>query len=194
MVVLKKYFLDHAVTLNYLKTHLEGLNLLSNNILNLTPFNEGIFFTNLAEGVSKEAIHNFKNGCSKSDGIQKKAAALMQKQLSLLDVGLCIFDDYDQDYKQDSLWDLFNRVGVHYGKEMYYLVKGKRISTRLLLECFQAGDCIWHSLIVLSRTHFIEKKDKNITEDEMKQIAKTAQYVLLRAYDQEGYIIWEKRG
>ncbi|MCH9616795.1 MAG: hypothetical protein SP4CHLAM5_01920 [Chlamydiia bacterium] len=46
--------------------------------------------------------------------------------------------------------------------------------------------------MVMSDIPFERNKDKSISTQQLEDIAKKAQLVVLRAYDQEGYVFWQR--
>lgn len=191
MTKLKKYELEAAKTLGFIKWNLNDLNMLSKSVLKYSPFNEGRFFTFLRNDISNDQLYSFKCG-GVGGGVKNKIIDIVHAELISPFGGLCIFDDYDQDFDSVGGWNLYDQVGIHFQNEVYFAVESNNSNKDLLLNCFRASDCIWHSLIILCKFTFSRNKDQSITEKELKEIALTANYILLRAYDAEGYIIWQR--
>ena len=191
MKKLKKYALDANKTLAFIESNIKGLNTLSFSVLQKTPFSQGTFYAMLREGLTDEYIHGFTNGYV-GGGVREKVTEVLHKELIKSEEGVCIFDDYDAAYNPDSDWDVFKETGVFFNKEVYYVVLAKNATKKRLLECFHASDCIWHSLVVFSKEPFQKRMDQTITERELVQIATSAFMIFVLAYDEEGYIIWER--
>ncbi len=186
------YLLDSVKAKAYLFNNIEGINELSKAALEYIPFDQGEFFTILQNGLSNEKIHEFRNGYV-GGGVIQEVAILLQDKFKIKKGQLCIFDDFNEDYSSEPMWDLFDHVGVHQSKEIYYIVSADQSSVDLLTQCFRASNCIWHSLCVFSKYTYNKNEDRTISILELENIARSAQYVLYLAYDAEGYIIWEKR-
>ena len=191
MVNHKSYKLDSLKTLEYIKWHLEELNLLSESVLEFTPFERGEFFTYLNEGIEEKQLYGFKYG-GVAKGVGEKILILLENSMKNNFKCICIFDDFEEEYKISDNWELFQKIGVHYHKEIYYLIEDKEKNEQLIKEALQASDVIWHSLCVLSRYPYIRNKDQIISKEELEQIAKNAEIILVLAYDAESYIIWKK--
>jgi hypothetical protein len=102
-----------------------------------------------------------------------------------------LYEDYDSDFGVGE--DLFSKISMHNNhKEIYLVAFCNQVDVSFLQKCFQMTDCIWHSLMVMSDIPFEKNKDKSISTEKLEEIAKNAQMVVLRAYDQEGYVFWER--
>ncbi len=189
---LRKYHIDSEKALEFIHWNLENLNELSEAVLYCTPFDKGTFYTFLQDGITKDQLYKFRSGCGSSACIQENAIEILSNELLLSSDMISIFDAFDHSYDESGDWQFFDRVGLHFKNEVYFLVQAKEMDKELLQHCFYNSDCIWHSLIVTSSHRFIKRKEQAITSKELETIAKNAKFVMLRAYDQEGYIIWEK--
>lgn len=191
MTTLKLYRLDFDKTIFHLKDHLKGINLLAESVLKYTPFQNGLFYTLLQDALTDKELYGFNWG-GVGGGVREKAAQTVLDDLHAIKGSFCIFDSFDDDYEPSYDDLLFLKVGVHYDKQVYYIVSGEEATKPLLEECLQASNVIWHSLCVLSKTSFAKRKEFLITETEIADFAKTAELILVGAYDAEGYIFWKK--
>lgn len=191
MTTLKLYKLDFDKTLFHLKDHLKGVNLLADSVLKYTPFQEGFFYTILQDNLTDKELYGFNWG-GVGGGVREKAAETLLDDLHAIKGSSCIFDSFDDDYEPDYDDPLFLKTGVHYDKQIYYIISGEDATKSLLEECLRASNVIWHSLCVLSKTSFAKRKEPSITEEEMIEFAKSAEHVLVGAYDAEGYIFWKR--
>lgn len=192
MTTLKLYKLDFDKTIAHLKDHLKSVNLLAESVLKHTPFRDGFFYTVLQDNLTDKELYGFNWG-GVGGGVREKAAQTLLEDLHAIKGSSCIFDSFDDDYEPDYDDPLFLKVGVHYDKQIYYIISGEEATKPLLEECLQASNVIWHSLCVLSKASFVKQKEFSITEAEVADFAKSAELILLGAYDAEGYVFW-KRG
>ena len=192
MTTLKLYKLDFDKTILYLKDHLTGVNLLAESVLKYTPFQNGFFYTLLKENLTDKELYGFNWG-GVGGGVREKAIETIFDEVHSLNGSCLIFDSFDEDYEPSYDDPLFLKVGVHYDKQIYYIISGEEATESLLKECFRASDVIWHSLCVLSKKSYIKQEEPLIRQVEAPNFAKSAEIVLVGAYDAEGFIFW-KRG
>jgi len=188
---LERYIPNQSKALEYLKHNLEDLNALSIAICKHIRFEEGQFYTYLSKNVTLAQLHGFKwggiAGQSKFE-IEKMAFQKLSSDKELFG----IFDSFEETYDPDSDDLLFEKVGVHYQNEVYYVVSQAECSFEIMEKCFKESSIIWHALCVLSKVNFSKRKDQSILESEITDFAKGAEKILLGAYDGEGYLCWEK--
>ena len=187
---LERYVPNQTKALTYLKYNLDNLNFFSSAVCKYVKFEEGQFYTYLSKNITEEQLHGFKwGGVGQSrSGIEKMVFQVLSKDKDLVS----IFDSFEETYEPDSDDLLFDKVGVHYQNEVYYIVSHKECTLEILKKCFKESYIIWHALCVLSRVKFSRHPDQSITEVEIKDFAKNAEQILLGAYDGEGYLCWEK--
>ncbi len=191
MEKIKKYKIEFEKSLFFIKNNLNNLNTLSNAVLNHTPFSDGTFYTFLKKDLSENMVSEFKYG-GVGGGARSKINEIITKEIYSDSDTICIFDAFNHDYDPNDQWDLFDEVGVHLDKEIYFLFTQKKVSPLLLTEAFNASNCTWHSLIVLTRGLLYKNETSSISENTIEMMAKLAQHVFFLAYDGEGYIIWQK--
>lgn len=105
-----------------------------------------------------------------------------------------IFDDVLEDCKSLSGYSLFEKNGVSYKNEAYYLINPKKhLSFNLIRECLRASDAEWHCLGILFQIDLDKFRTKTITSNMIHDICVKADLILTTAYDGEGYIFWERQ-
>jgi hypothetical protein len=191
MSELKKHILENQLTLPYLHENLNGINSLSEAVLQYVDFNKGYFFTFLKKEVPLEQLYQFSWG-GVGGSIRKQISDIvlekMEKDCSLI----CIFDDVGATYKEPYNDSLFTRVGLYFNEEVYYLITNKNKAKDILDICFYASGGGWHSLCLLSKYSGDLHKRQNLTESDICSLAKMSSYIILEAYDGESFVFWEK--
>ncbi len=190
-----KYNLDRKKTFEYFHWNLEGLNALSVTVLENVSFDLGNFYTLMPDGLTEKQLYDFRGGCVKSYDIQEGVSKYIHDMQKTNHSYFCVFDDFTDEFSQDFYDDddIFKACGVDYKhKEVYLILPNQESNTHKIQECLQMSDCIWHSLMVMTDTPFKRNEDRSISKEELQSIAKHAKLVVLRAYDQEGYVFWEK--
>jgi len=191
MEVLIKYSLNNDAALKYTHWNLAKGNALCNCVLNNVCFEKGSFFTYLKEGLTEEKVNNFFSihvGVNSKEMIGKWLHEVGAKDNSLI----LIFDEDDARVEQSIKEELFCRLGVYHGDEVFYLLENNSKSLKNIRDCLQASDIIWHSLCIVSKYSYKKNESRSILKEELEDIVKNAEIILLLAYDAEGYIIWEK--
>lgn len=191
MLKLRQYLLNFSETLSYFRENLEGTNALSSAVLKYVNFEEGKFSTILYEDITHQQLYGFKWG-GVGVGIKKEVERIVFSKLKKSTDFSCIFDDVDATYTPSYSWSLFSKFGVHYENEVYYVLSDQEASQDIMQQCFQASNAIWHSLSVLSKFSICRRETRSITESEIIDFAKMAELIVVGAYDEEGYIFWEK--
>jgi len=191
MEVLFKYSLNNNAALKYIDWNLANGNALCNCVLNNVCFENGSFFTYLKEGLTEEKVNNFFSihvGVNTKEMIGKWLHEVGAKDNSLI----LIFDEDDARVEESIKEELFCRVGAYHGDEVFYLLENNSKSLKNIRDCLQASDIIWHSLCIVSKYSYKKNESRSISKEELEDIAKNAEMILLLAYDAEGYIIWQK--
>ncbi|MBS0584972.1 MAG: hypothetical protein JSR76_01560 [Verrucomicrobia bacterium] len=190
MLLLNQHVLETKQTLAYLEDNLKGTNALSNAVLRETPFKEGEFYTFFPSGIQEHQMYNFTSG-GIAGKVRHKLSYLIMEELEKAPKLTCIFDDIGATYTDGYEDELFSKTGAHYGEEVYYIISSGSISKALLDTCLYASNGAWHSLCVLSAVPKTE--DRSLTSEEINEIAKKAELLILGAYDAEGFIFWRRR-
>jgi hypothetical protein len=188
---LQKYDLNFDDAYAYTHYCLTDVNVLSTGLVKLINSNNGMFFTLLPADAKIENINNFQH-CEILESVRDRVILFILNKLILNKKLLCVFDDITSDYTSEYNDPLFLSNGYSLDKEMYYLANYKTATPQLLKTCFYISESGWHSLCVLSEIDFSDKKEKNLTFQEIQNICVKAQLIILGAYDSEGFIFWEK--
>lgn len=189
-ISLKKFDLDHSPAYQYFFKCLNNVNELSTKIIEIVDFNNGKFFTFLNNSISSNQIYKFKNWDVADKAKSKTSDMIYRLQKSYKNISV-IFDNFNSDFPEISSESLFIENGFHYKKEVYYLLDNETISQEKIAKCFYFSDIIWHSLCVLSKVQ-LNKKQRELSEEQIKEICEKAQLILVEAYDGESYIFWKR--
>ena len=201
-VQLQKYHLNLEKTARYVKEHLTDGNTLSKELLKVIHFEEGSFFTLLPSGIPDSVLYHFeyaddlgwKNYEPQIKGnkpIRELSNHLLQKMEQNHSLS-CIFEDVEQS-PTDPHVEHFHSHGLLYNKEIYYLVKPTNVSYDLISECIWESGAIWHFVCILTSASFDYKKDKILRLEKIKEACLLTEAVVVIAYDEFGYIFWEKK-
>jgi len=190
---LVRYSLDPEYMLEYIHWNLKSGNALSKAVLKYVMFSKGEFFTYLKNGLTQSVVNQPRN-IHVGSKVKEKIVDVLFEELTGCKDYICIFDDHEEDYKEEGNWDLYSKVGVHYNKEMYYMIESDESNKDIIMDCLKASDIIWHSLCVVSKYSYKKNESRSISKEELEDIAKNAEMILLLAYDSEGYIVWQKGG
>jgi len=208
---LNKYKLNYNHAWKYVQNNLDKSNVLSSELLNLSIFKNGYFFTLLPNDANTERIYEFESGVilpqnpkeeyfvsgekntySIIPTIRNELSELLLKEIKSSDQLCCFFDDVTRSpidkYSTDSLYAHL----LFYEDEVYYLLEKNEISSELIMQCLRASNAFWHSLCVLTKTNFKDLVDKKLSLEKIKDICLNAQLIIIGAYDGEGYVFWEK--
>lgn len=186
-----KHELPPGKVLPYFQSTLEDANFLSNFLIREFDFSRGVFFTLLPEEIYAENLYKFKCavGSTIISKIERIVLEVCRKDKSLS----CFFDDFSSNPNTIHRVPEFQEYGVIFqGKEVYYLVSNDIATEEILADCFYFSDALWHSLCVLTEIPFKKKGGEVLTEEEMHQICEGIEYILVGAYDAEGFIFWQK--
>lgn len=213
MIKLIRYNLSLDPTLQYVKKTLDNANTLSSVLLKLIDFDEGNFFTLLPEKSNIERLYEFESGIVLPQNPEQKYASdetkatfatiptiknelseLIMQNININNKLSCIIDDVIR-YATDKFhMELFNEHGLSYGKEVYYLLKNKEISSKLILRCLEKSSSFWHSLIILTLSDFNNYTGQILSLEKIKEVCRKSTAIIVEAYDAEGYVFWEKKG
>ncbi len=187
----RQYVLDFQKTLTYLQDNLEGTNSLSSAVCNFVNFEQGNFYTILRHDIEPDHLHAFKAGGIKGN-FKKKVFDLVFEELQTEENFIAVFDDVDATYTPSYEWFLYSDIGVHHNEEVYYTLSKEKASKKIIEEAFNASNAIWHSLCVVSASSIPLNQGQSLPYLFFAEIAKNASLIVLSAYDEEGFIFWEK--
>lgn len=207
---LKTRPLDFDKTFHYVFNNIKNTNELSNAILSQVNFHLGRFFTLLPDDAALHRIHEFSYGnmISQSSNLKKKynisgvgdiwgvevinidheLANFVLEFLKQKGSNIAVLDDFlvrtdDSNIGIKGVETLFDN------KEVYYLLI-KNNSQEEVLQAIKQSCYAWHFLAVLTRSS--DPISQILTNENLKSICTNIQYVIVGAYDGEGYIFWEK--
>ncbi|WP_068471236.1 hypothetical protein [Candidatus Protochlamydia phocaeensis] len=208
---LNKNLLDFDLTWEYVQDNLDKTNVISSELLSTINFKKGYFFTLLPDDANLQAIHKFNYGgilpqnpiqeyfvdghratFSIKKSVREELSLIILKEINAHTNLSCIFDDVN--FYADELigYYLFDKYGLSYEKEAYYLLKNNEISLDLINECLRVSNASWHSLCLLTSAD-LNKTIKILTFEKVKEICLATELIILGAYDAEGYVFWESK-
>lgn len=208
MEKLYKHKLNFNLALEYVRSRLDNVNVISMELINQLDFFKGYFFTLLPSIANQKLLYNFKGGgilpqnpleeyhvsgikstYSIIPSIVEELALLISKEVKQRKNIVCMFDDVNCSLKHVTGYDLYENYGLLYKDEIYYLLNNTNISVDLTKECLNNSNAFWHSLCVFAE---IENSEKNLSLEHVKEICMTTQLIMIGAYDGEGYVFWEQ--
>jgi hypothetical protein len=211
MKLLNKHLLDFNSSLEYVKDNLHETNKLCSSLLNLINFKNGYFFTLLPENSYLQSIYEFKtsnifhqnpleenylNGCksiySIKNSIINEISELIINEIKHHEYLSCIFDDVNFFSEELNGYFLFDKYGLSYDKEPYYLIQKNEVSNQLIKECLKTSNAIWHSLCLFTAAS-LNRNVRILSLEKIKEICLTTELIIIGAYDAEGYVFWEKQ-
>lgn len=197
--------LEFERTFSYFKEILEGGNELSLEILQITNFNQGNFYTLLPQNADFSKIYNFYEGHILNYGEQinnnkfewvvnldKKICDFIYNKIKESESLACVFEEVIRN-KNDHLSDEITASCSAFftEKNVYYFLNSNSLSYSLINSCISNANSIWHFLCVLTDYQYNMKK-KEIDLADIHNIVLGAHIIIVGAYDREGYVIWEK--
>ena len=187
---LLKYAIDTKYFFEYVESH--KVNFLAKTLISSVNFDEGSCFTFLPEDADKKRITSFQFG-GMAKGAHENTRELIHQRLNIFKNSCFVFDDINSDYFPGYEGNLFLKYGYFLNKEIYYAICSKNSSEELISRVLFVSDAIWHSLGVLTEANLDEVVDKKFTPEKIEEICKKTTMIIMRAYDGEGYIFWEKK-
>lgn len=194
-----RHELNYEKTLEYIESSLKNANGLSNEVLKTLDFEEGTFFTLLHEKCNLEALYNFKDyfilpcGISLRQIIRDSFSNLIFQILKREHRFHCVFDDiirtYDEDYESDDL----DKVKYLNNEQIYLVLNDKNSSPEVIIDCFYYSYAFWHSLCLLTTAN-LEMAEGQLSNKAIHEIAAHSQFIMIGAYDGDGYVFWERNG
>ena len=183
---MKEHLLDTVKAFSFFKENLSQVNALSNAVLELLQTQHGSFYAFLPDSIPPDKIHDFNAGGKTSslrEEISFKLASIINSKHSLN----CIFDDFNSSLDSVNNNDLYQSLGIHYLKEIYYkIVFG--VDQKTVLKCLNYSSTIWHSLCIVFDDNINIKKE--MSKFNIENICKNAIFIMIEAYDSESYIYW----
>ena len=204
-----RHDLSHEPSLLFFKESLEETNLLSIEALRTVNTQKGSFFTLLPKEANLVNLYQFSEAIlpettnqtgpvGNLHGVYTYSEILsLKKEVGeyLIDLVkkhrfFCIVDDFNSRYNEAQRADLFKKFGKHHENEIYYMLTPENFSQIILLKCLDKSTTFWHSLCILTKAR-LDSSDV-LNKEDSQEICDKAAYVIVGAYDGEGYIFWER--
>ncbi len=206
-----KYCLNHETTLNYFKNYFTKRNELSKSILNFIDFNKGHFYTLLPEDADISKLYQFEFGkILPSNPTEKihinKLGTFQGEWVNSIDEELvewiydklqykklaCLMENLIQE-PTDPHMDLYRSIGIHYNKEVFYLISQNDFAKELIKKALNECSCAWHFVSVIFDLNKLNFNNKQITQKDFINVCANTLIIIIGAYDGEGYVFWEKQ-
>lgn len=204
MIELIKTPLAFEHTYNHFLEYLRMGNTLSQMIPSCIDIHAGTFFTLLPKNTPKNRVYKFESGLLSH--IEKnethmfeyyRPTSSMDEQLShhiinFLSSGTnksAVFSNVLQSPGDPNI-DLPDTITAYYNSEIYYAFQSSNVPLDVMKKCIFASGMGWHFLAIL--TSNIPKINQTINIELMNEILINASEIVIGAYDDEGYIFWEK--
>ena len=188
-----RFDLDYALTFEYICNNFKAANTLSVELLKLINSEKGRFFTFFNSSVENKDIYQFTRSISSCVINEKETVRFIFSYLNVNPNLGCVFEDiliYPSELKDNEI--LHKNYAFLYKNEVYYLLSEKSVDENLIQKCLFECNAIWHSLCILTQSDFIVKNDKSISLHEIQSFAVETRLAIIGAYDDEGYIFWER--
>lgn len=210
MSMLYRHELDFDRTIEFVKENLNDISALSNELLNLVDFKSGAFFTLLTFGSDLNRLYEFKNGIilpqnpiieSEIDGSRHTRTPTIKEGLSNFIFNKlytnkrlsCVFDDVTCEPNDSSLESFYESKSLYlHKKEVLYVVKQDNNNAELISDCVWNSFSFWHSVGVLTESDCFENDTNVLSSEDIQNICRHTNTIIISAYDGEAYILWEK--
>ncbi len=205
-----QYELDFNKTETYFKEYLCQKHHLFNALRSNISFSKGHFYTLLTEDADLTKLHEFEIGhilppnpiedvyisslgrtfkgepvnSIRNEFIYFIYELIKNKNISLLS------EDFVAS-PTDPHIDLYHKIGLHLGEEVFYLITPENLTKTLLKKLFNTCGG-WFFIAALFAMNGLDFKNKEIKESDFLKICSNTSMIIISAYDGEGYLIWEK--
>jgi len=195
---IKKYKLDHSRVLPYVMEQLDCGNTLSKFILEFVDLKKYSFFTFLPLEADLTRLYEFTYGgiipaqkCEGKEGGQKsirtttsEICSYVQGYIKENHNNCAVFEDVIS-FPTDLC--LKNSEFFSFRKEVYYLIDNKSENLNKVDLVLLKSSQVWHTLFLLTKCS--DKISSRIfSEEQIKNFCINSAYIILGAYDGEGYI------
>ena len=207
---LNRHNLDYEKALAYFKDQLNPGHALSTELLNYLDFKNGQFFTLLPVDADLNRIYDFFGGLilpqnpthtyinelgKKSSytwipTLKKEMSAYIYQLIQLKYSSIAVFEDVLH-RPEDTHLDFFNQYGLLYLNQMYYLLNKNNGTPEVIESAIGEADALWHLLFILAEIESSDSLEKELTLEKIKEFARNTKLLVLGAYDDEGYVLWE---
>lgn len=186
---LNRFELEPSKTYEYVKENLSWANTLSIKLLKLIDFTNGQFFSYMSTEADPSRIYQFPYSLSSQSMNDIELSFYLFEYLKKNEKTSALFEDCTRKPTDPHL-ETFYKCGIQYNEEIYYLINNKNLTLELLLRCIKESSSIWHSLCLLTDFNF--ENSKNLNLDSINNACLKAKLIIVGAYDDEGYIFWER--
>lgn len=213
MARLHRHELNFERSIAFVRDNLDNVNTLSNEILNSVNFIAGTFFTLLPPGSDLDRLYEFKEGVilpqnpiiesiinekksrhSVTPTIEEALSEFIFYKINDNKNLSCVFDDVLHDPQSPHLKLFYEKKGLYlFGNEVFYIIRQYNNNLEFILRCIGKSFAHWHSLGVLAEADcFNNINDNVLTLENIQNICKNTNTIMVSAYDGEGYVFWEK--
>jgi hypothetical protein len=210
--VLVKHDLDNKKAKQYFLDILRVGNALSKIVLEHLIFEEGVFYTLLTEDADLDQLYKFDSGGilpglpeeevflegfkkpfigERINSIDPELAGFMYQLLNKDKERSIIFEDATQSIDDPNI-DFFRLHGLSHNKEIYYLINQEVNSFENISKAIDESFDFWHFMCLITKAPFDDIEDKKFTLKKMKEVCENIEFLIIGAYDGEGYIFWER--
>lgn len=211
--IIKKHILNFDKVIPYVIDRITCDRELSKKILEKIDFKNGSFFTILPEDARIEKIYEFKWGgiipsipfgtkTYKVEGVSdhfhpqqvittdRDCAKIVTKFLNISKKNYALVEDYNMEPDSPHV-AIENVKMVPFHKEVYYLLNEKNSEEDVYIT-IRGSNIIWHFLMVLMELD--QPISSTLNQADFDRICEKTKFVIIGAYDGEGYVFWEKQG
>ncbi len=210
---IKNYPLDFDKTLPYFLEQLKAGNSLSNQVKNELNLKNGSFFTLLPNDIEINKLYEFSLGGiispipygDQAYFIENSSQFFYPQQVITMDHELSKFiaDFISKKIShyaivENVISELYDpHINVdnvhirHYKNEVYYLLN-KTNSVDEIYKVIRKSSLSWYFFAILTNIKKTLSSNLPWTKDDFDQICENVQFLVLGAYDGEGYVFWEK--
>ena len=208
-----KHSLEFNKTLAYFLEYLEDRNKLSETLLNYHDFTKGCFYTLLTKDADISKLYQFNIGGilphnptqeiyieSIGKTFQGEIINTINAELSEL-IYIILKSKKNLNFLMEELIlslfdkpiDLYKNIGMHFSDEIFYLISQKKITRNLIIQAIKECKYAWHFVSIIFEQKKLNFTNKEIKKDDFLQICSKVSFVIVGAYDGEGYVFWEKK-
>jgi len=206
---IKKYKLDFDKTISYFIEHIQCGKTLSKRVVEKVNFSKGIFYTFFPSNAEISRLFDFSCGGiippipygkhsykieGFSDKFHPQQIITMDRECSEFissyvkegGKNCAIVENYM--FEPENVHANIRRVKMTpYEKEVYYFLD-KENSIEEIYETIRKSSEVWHSLFVLTQMNSV----LTLYSECLDKICDNSKFIIVGAYDGEGYIFWEK--
>ncbi len=205
-----QYELDFNKTEIYFKEYLIQKHYLFDALRSNTSFRKGNFYTLLTEDADLAKLHEFEIGHILPPNpiedvyISSLGRTFKGEPVNSIDHEFVYFIYEIIKNKHISLLaedfvasptdphiDLYYKIGLHLGEEVFYLITPENLTKTLIKKLFKTCGS-WFFIAALFDMNNLDFKNKEIKESDFLKICSNTSMIIISAYDGEGYLIWEK--